>query len=158
VGALGYTMQQPTEEADRYLLTRGELRDRIAVLLGGRAAEEELLADISTGAQDDLLRATELARRMVMEFGMSQSLGLMALDTGRAQFLEGMPGLRPQGVSEETVRAVDQEVRALLDELYHKARELVRAHREPLLKAVDELLQQEVLDGGRFREIVTGER
>jgi cell division protease FtsH len=156
IGALGYTMQQPAaQDGDRYLLTRGELRDRIAVLLGGRAAEEELLSDISTGAQDDLQRATDLARRMVTEFGMSRSLGLQAFDSGRGQFLDGIVAGRGHEYSEESARAIDQEVKAILDELYGKARGLVREHREALLKAVDELLQQEVMEGRRFREIIS---
>ena len=156
IGALGYTMHQPAEEGDRYLLTRGELRDRIAVLLGGRAAEEELLADISTGAQDDLRRATDLARRMVTEFGMSRALGLQSFDSGRSQFLDvGGSGGLP--ISDETARAVDQEVRALLDEIYAQSRELVRAHREALLRAVVELLEHEVMDGQRFRAIIQPE-
>ena len=131
IGALGYTMQTPNaDEGDRYLLTRGELLDRITVLLGGRAAEEELLADISTGAQDDLQRATALVRRMVLELGMSKTLGLQAFDSGRGQFLDvpgGMGGIRE--VSDETARAIDQEVRGLLDERYAHARQLIREHR-----------------------------
>ncbi len=157
VGALGYTMQQPNEkEGDRYLLTRGELLDRITVLLGGRAAEEELLADISTGAQDDLQRATMMARRMVSEFGMSKALGLQAFDSGRGQFLD-VPGYANREVSDETARAVDQEVRALLDGQYQRARELIRSHRPLIEQAVKELQEHEVLDGERFREILSNE-
>jgi cell division protease FtsH len=159
VGALGYTMQQPREEdGDRYLLTRTELLDRITVLLGGRAAEQELLADISTGAQDDLQRATSLARRMVTEFGMSKSLGLQSFDSGRGQFLDvpgqGLAGSRE--VSDETARAIDQEVGSLLEERYQQARQIVREHREALEQVAKELLQHEVLDGSRFREVVQG--
>ncbi|MFO0655188.1 MAG: ATP-dependent zinc metalloprotease FtsH [Polyangia bacterium] len=157
VGALGYTMQQPSEkEGDRYLLTRGELLDRIAVLLGGRAAEEELLSDISTGAQDDLQRATQLVRRMCSEFGMSQALGLQAFDSGRGQFLD-VSGYANREVSDETARAVDQEVRAVLDAQYDRVRQLVRTHRASVEQAVKELQEHEVLDGERFREIVLGD-
>lgn len=157
IGALGYTMQQPNEkEGDRYLLTRSELLDRITVLLGGRAAEEELLSDISTGAQDDLQRATSMARRMVSEFGMSQSLGLQAFDSGRSQFLD-VQGFANREVSDETAWAVDQEVRALLDTQYERARQLVRSHRPAIEQAARELLEHEVLDGDRFREILQNE-
>jgi len=155
VGALGYTMQQPNEkDGDRYLLTRAELLDRIAVLLGGRATEEELLTDVSTGAQDDLLRATQLARRMMGEFGMSQALGLQSFDSGKGQFLD-VAGFSNREVSDETARAVDQEVRALLDEQYARVRALIRSHRRVIEQAVKELQEHEVLDGERFREIVT---
>jgi cell division protease FtsH len=156
IGALGYTMQTPnTEEGDRYLLTRGELYDRVTVLLGGRAAEEEMLADISTGAQDDLQRATALVRRMVLELGMSRTLGLQAFDSGRGQFLDvasGLGGIRE--VSDETARAIDQEVRGVLDERYAEARRLVREHRDAMQIAAQELLKEEILDGQRFRALI----
>jgi len=154
VGALGYTMQQPaSQDGDRYLLTRGELLDRITILLGGRAAEEELLADISTGAQDDLMRASALARRMVMELGMSKSLGLQAFDSGRGQFLD-VPGAAPREISDETARAVDQEIGELLAQLYSRARSLINANKAVIEQAAQELLQHEVLDGQRFRELL----
>ncbi len=153
IGALGYTMQQPTEEGDRYLMTRGELHDRVTVLLGGRAAEEELLVDISTGAQDDLQRATDLVRRMITELGMSSALGLQSFDSGRSMFLD-VGGGRPHDYSEETARQVDAEVRRVLDEHYEKARRLIREHREPVLRAVEELLTTEVMDGARFRDLI----
>ncbi len=168
VAALGYTMHTPVagppgasgevagpvDATDRYLMTKGELRDRITMLLGGRAAEEELLEDISTGAQDDLQRATEIGRRMATEFGMSTSLGLQSFDAGRGAFLELNGMGRSLDVSDETALRIDQEVRALLDELYLKARQLIRDHRPAILQAVAELLKNEVLDGRRFREIV----
>lgn len=158
VGALGYTMQQPREEdGDRYLLTRGELLDRITVLLGGRAAEQEMLADISTGAQDDLQRATSLARRMVTEFGMSKALGLQSFDSGRGQFLD-VPGMGAREVSDETARTIDQEVGALLEERYTHARQMIREHRGALEIVAKELLQHEVLEGSRFRELLHAPR
>ena len=155
IGALGYTMQQPSsEDGDRYLLTRRELLDRITVLLGGRAAEQEMLADISTGAQDDLQRATSLARRMVMELGMSKALGLQAFDSGRGQFLDTGGGLGNREVSDHTARAIDEEVGALLEELYGRARGLIQKHRAAVETAAQELLTSEVLDGARFRELI----
>ena len=158
VGALGYTLQQPNEkDGDRYLLTSAELLDRVAVLLGGRAAEEVLLTDVSTGAQDDLLRATQLVRRMACEFGMSHALGLQAFDSGRGQFLE-VPGFSSREVSDETARAVDQEVRAVLDAQYARAKQLVATHRAAIEQAVQQLQEHEFLDGDRFREIVAQTR
>jgi cell division protease FtsH len=157
IGALGYTLQQPSsQDGDRYLLTRSELLDRITVLLGGRAAEEELLTDISTGAQDDLVRATTLVRRMVNELGMSKALGLQAFDGGRGQFLD-VPGMAQREVSDETARVIDQEAGTILNDMYGRARELIRAHKAGIEQAVKELLEHEVLDGQRFREIVRGQ-
>jgi cell division protease FtsH len=154
VGALGYTMQQPSsQEGDRYLLTRAELLDRITILLGGRAAEAELLPDVSTGAHDDLVRATSLARRMVMELGMSKSLGLQAFDSGRGQFLD-VPGMAPREISDATSLAIDQEVRELLSQMYERAQVIIRAHKPAVERAAQELLEQEILDGARFRELI----
>ena len=114
VAALGYTMQQPTE--DRYLLTRAELLDRLDVLLGGRVAEEIAFGDISTGAQDDLRRATDLARQMVTRYGMSTTLGLVTVEGPRIPMFLQMPGTPPGECSEETSRMIDHEVRQMLDE------------------------------------------
>ncbi len=156
IGALGYTLQQPSsQEGDRYLLTRTELLDRVTVLLGGRAAEEELLADISTGAHDDLVRATGMVRRMLLELGMSKTLGLQAFPSSRGQFLD-VQGLSQSEISDETTRAIDEEAGAILGEMYTRARGLVRTYKPGLELAVQELLQHEVLDGQRFREIVRG--
>ena len=129
VAALGYTQQLPTE--DRYLLTKQELMDRIAVLLGGRVAEEIVFNEISTGAGNDLERVTELARSMVMEYGMSRELGPVNLaGPRRTQFLQGDGGGPQQrNYSEETAREIDAEIRGLIDGTYERVRKLLTADR-----------------------------
>src|SRR5437867_5308148 len=115
MGALGYTMQVPLE--DRYLLTRPELLDRITVLLGGRAAELLVFGDVSTGAQDDLERATDLARRMVVQFGMSEAVGPQSLAADGLRPTSVIPGLNLPGerpYSERTQQVIDAEVADLL--------------------------------------------
>ncbi len=104
--------------------------------------------------QDDLQRATDLVRRMITELGMSTALGLSSFDSGRGMFLDVGMGPRSHDYSEETARQVDAEVRRVLDEHYKKARALIREHREAILRAVDELLTTEVMDGARFRDII----
>jgi cell division protease FtsH len=118
-GALGYTMQMPTE--DRYLLTQEELEDRITVMLGGRAAEQVVFGMISTGASDDIHRASELARRMVTEFGMSEKLGTVRYATQQYQFLSGETSA---SASPETLRIIDEEVKRIISEQYKRAQEL----------------------------------
>src|SRR5690606_15994877 len=134
VAALGYTQQLPTE--DRYLLTKQELMDRIAVLLGGRVAEEIVFNEISTGAGNDLQRVTDLARRMVMEYGMSRELGPINYRAAPANvFLgggEGMGAGEPRNYSEETARAIDKEVYGIIVGTYSRVRELLEADREIL--------------------------
>src|SRR5437867_5234423 len=123
MGALGYTMQVPLE--DRYLLTRPELLDRITVLLGGRAAEMLVFGDVSTGAQDDLERATDLARRMVAQFGMSRVLGpqsLVNVDSMRqGRFIPGLQVPHEHVFSEHTQEVIDDEVARLLRHLSARA-------------------------------------
>ena len=137
-------------------MTRGELLDRIAVLLGGRAAEEELLSDISTGAQDDLQRATQLVRRMCSEFGMSQALGLQAFDSGRGQFLD-VSGYANREVSDETARAVDRKSGPYSTPNTIASVSLFVPIGPASNKRSKELQEHEVLDGERFREIVLGD-
>jgi cell division protease FtsH len=144
IGALGVTLQLPTE--DRYLMTREELRDRLCVMFGGRAAEELFCEDISTGAQNDLERATETARAMVCRFGMSEKLGPATF--GRAQsarFLEGMIG-EDRNYSEETARLIDSEVKALLHEEHMRARGILEKYREAGEAMTRRLLEVETLD------------
>ncbi len=147
-GALGYTMQMPTE--DRYLLTQDELQDRIAVMLGGRAAEKIVCNQISTGASDDILRATELARRMVTEFGMSEKLGSVRYAGQQLQYLGG--AVEDSGnVSQDTRQVIDGEVQRFVTEQYERAQGLLRAHRDALEKLTQQLLQQETVDGGAVK-------
>ncbi len=153
IAALGYTLQLPTE--DRYLLTRSELQDRLAVLLAGRAAEEVVFDEISTGAQNDLEQATQIARSMVVAYGMSDKLGPTAYEQGRRPlFLEaGMP--IPQAeVSEETAREIDCEVRALVNEAYAKARSTLIAQRDTLTKLAKTLLEKETVEGEEIRALI----
>ncbi|HEX2184403.1 MAG TPA: ATP-dependent zinc metalloprotease FtsH, partial [Chloroflexota bacterium] len=154
VAALGYTQQLPTE--DRYLLTKQELMDRIAVLLGGRVAEEIVFNEISTGSGNDLERVTELARSMVMEYGMSRELGPVNLSgPRRLQFLQ------PDGdhtggrqYSEETAREIDSEVRGLIDGTYERVRRILTDDREVLEVLARRLLEKEVVDEAELREIM----
>ncbi|MDQ3916781.1 MAG: ATP-dependent zinc metalloprotease FtsH [Actinomycetota bacterium] len=143
IGALGYTQQLPDEE--RYLMSEPELRDRIAVLLGGRSAEELVFGYATTGAQDDLKKATEIARRMVMEFGMSDKVGPVNLAGDGARFLS--PAFRrSDDVSDETEVAIDREVKAILVEGRDKASAILGEHRHDLDVLAEVLLEKESLD------------
>lgn len=152
IAALGYTLQLPTE--DRYLLTRSELSDRLAVLVGGRCAEELIFDEVSTGAQDDLMKATDMARRMVTEYGMSEKLGPVSFEhRRRSLFLpEGLPVAREY--AEETARTIDQEVTELLNEACDKARMILRKRQETLHRLAKILLDREVLEGAELQEIL----
>jgi cell division protease FtsH len=152
IGALGVTLQLPTE--DRYLVTREELFDRICVLFGGRVAEEIVCGDVSTGAHDDLTRATETARQMVTRLGMSEKLGPQTF--GQAQqsrFLPGV-GLEERNYSEETARAIDAEVRAIVDRQHERAREILESRREVLERMATRLIEVETLDRQAIDAIV----
>ena len=144
--ALGYTLQLPT--GDRYLMTEGALHDRLRGLLGGRAAEELVFGDVSTGVENDLEAATALARRMVCQFGMGKSVGLMhvAREAVPATMLPEPIGGLQRDCSEATAHAVDEEVRGLLDEAYAGARALLVEHRAELERAAAALLERETLD------------
>ena len=152
-GALGYTMQLPLE--DRYLMTRGDLLNQLAVLLGGRTAEEIALGEISTGAQNDLLRATDIARAMVTEFGMSDSLGAINYDGNkRARFLD-IPMAQERGMyGEETARLIDAEIKRILTDAHDKARDILTAHRYNLETITRRLLEIEVMEGNELRRLL----
>ena len=156
LAALGYTQQLPTE--DRYLLTKQELMDRIAVLLGGRVAEEIVFDEISTGAGNDLERVTDLARRMVMEYGMSRELGPINYRGAPSNaFLhggEGFGGAEPRNYSEETARAIDQEVQGIVLGTYSRVTELLMADRDILEELSQRLLEVEVVDEAELRKIM----
>jgi cell division protease FtsH len=147
-GALGYTMQMPTE--DRYLLSRSELEDRIAVMLGGRAAESVVLGEISTGATDDIQKASELARRMVTEFGMSDKLGLVRYASRQYQFLES--GESTASASPDTLKAIDEEIQRITSEQYVRAQQLLKDHRPALQTLAMELLKTETVDGAAVKK------
>jgi len=154
IGALGYTQQLPTE--DRYLLTRAELLDRIAVLLGGRVAEEVVFDEISTGAQNDLSRVAELVRSMVLEYGMSETLGPLTYET-RTQNLLGMRQVvdaEQSRHSEETLQEIDREVRRIVDEAHGRVQKLLTRERKALDEVAARLLEKEVIEGDELAEIL----
>src|SRR5947207_14135651 len=157
LAALGYTMQLPLE--DRYLMSREELLDKMAGLMGGRAAEEIVVGSISTGASNDFKQATEIARLMVTEYGMSEALGPISYaERGRSPFLRtngGMAGLTDKSYSERTQRRIDEEVSRMVEEAMQRARDLVSHHREALGRVAARLLQNEVVEGDELRRILT---
>ena len=144
LGALGYTLQLPIE--DRYLLTRSELRDRMAGLMGGRVAEEEVFGEPSTGASNDLQHATGLARMMVRDYGMSAALGPVSLGDEHGPTFLGLKGLEPRAYSDQTALEIDREVQTLVLEAQERARSIVRSHREKLDVLAARLLTAEVVE------------
>jgi cell division protease FtsH len=152
IGALGYTMQLPTE--DRYLMTKTELEDRMAVMMGGRVAEEIVFQEISTGAQNDLYRASEIARSMIREYGMSEKLGPMTFERERRPMFLEVAINSSKDYSETTAQEIDQEVAALIDRAHRRAREVLEKEREVLEKTAKILLEKEVIDGEELREIL----
>jgi cell division protease FtsH len=148
MAALGYTLQVPTE--DRFLLNEEELRGQIATLLGGRAAEEIVFGNITTGASNDLQRATDLAEQMVTSYGMSEVLGPLAYDQSQQNnFLNGMNSRRM--VSEQTANAIDQEVKAIVEEAHQKALEVLKANQSLLKSISTQLLEKEVIEGAKLQ-------
>ncbi|MEZ5319310.1 MAG: ATP-dependent zinc metalloprotease FtsH [Vicinamibacterales bacterium] len=152
-GALGYTMQLPLE--DRYLLTKSDLERQLAVLLGGRAAEQIVYDEVSTGAQNDLLRATDIARSMVTEFGMSDEIGPVNHEGRRRNaFLDGPFGSDRGPHAEDTARLIDAEVRRIISTAEVTAQDLLRDHRNTLNDLAARLLEKEVVEGGELREML----
>src|SRR6185369_10528931 len=150
LGALGYTMQLPIEE--RVLQSKPELEDRLAVLLGGRAAEELIFGRITTGAHNDIERATQIARHMVWEFGMSDKVGPLSFVSGNGRYLrpDGF-GSRDVPVSEATAEVLDAEVSAFVHAAHARARELLRTHRAGLERLAAVLRQRETLEGDELK-------
>ncbi len=153
-GALGFTMQMPTE--DRYLMTRDELTDHIAVMLGGRAAEIVMFNEISTGASDDIKRASELARRMVTEYGMSDKLGAVRYSSQQYQFLESDESTA--SASQQTLQTIDEEVQRIIDEQYKRAQQLLKDHRPALESLAKQLLATETADGEAVKKALAEEQ
>jgi cell division protease FtsH len=155
VGALGYTIQRPTE--DRFLMTREELENKMAVLLGGRAAELVVFGHLSTGAADDLRRVTDIARSMVTRYGMSERLGGVAYDRDPRTWLTG-PNLpmpqHEQDYAEKTAAAIDDEVRAIVQRAMDRAVQILRDKRDILERSARRLLAQETLDERELRELI----
>ena len=152
IAALGYTTQLPTE--DRYLMSRSELLARICVLLGGRAAEEIVFGEISSGAQNDLQRATEIARTMVTQFGMSEKLGLVSLEAPRTPMFLRVPTLSPKEYSEETARVIDEEVKKMLSDAHAKVRDILASRRSALEELAKLLLEKEVVERPELQTIL----
>src|SRR6266581_4448369 len=155
IAALGMTYQLPTE--DRFLLTRSELEDRIAVLLGGRVAEELVYGEVSTGAHNDLERASELARLMVTKYGMSERIGLATYGERTPLFLKGSGFGGERDYSEATARTIDEEVRAILDRTHDRVRGLLTTKKSALVAAATELKRVETLEGEPLRRLLNGD-
>lgn len=146
IGALGYTIQRPTE--DRYLMTRSELEQKIAVLLGGRAAEKLVLGELSTGAADDLAKATDMARDMVTRYGMDEGLGYVAMDPFRSHLMELPEAILPRApnTSQATQRYIDRAIRGIVMQGFARASTILAANRAVLERGACALLLKETLD------------
>jgi cell division protease FtsH len=150
--ALGYTLQLPTE--DRYLMSKQELLSRLTMLLGGRVAEEIVFKDVTTGAHDDLKKATEIAREMVCEYGMSEILGPLTLGRKHKEVFLGRDIAEDRNYSEEIAYAIDKEVRAIIDQAYEQAKDIILSHREKLDALANKLIEKEVLNREEIDEIL----
>ena len=154
VGALGYTIQRPTE--DRFLMTREELENKMAVLLGGRAAEFIVFHHLSTGAADDLAKVTDIARAMVTRYGMSEKIGHIALETDQRSYLAQDPlmaGPRPHDYGEHTADAIDEEVRKIVDHAFDRAVKILTERRDALEQTAARLLEVETLGEDDLRPL-----
>jgi len=153
IAALGYTLQLPTE--DRFLMTKTELENKIAVLLGGRIAEELTFSEASTGAQNDLVKATDIAKSMIKSYGMSDKLGTVTLDRERQPLLMQIQAPQEKGdYSEETAREIDCEVRRIIDEQYERVKRLLAERKAALLEGAKKLLDEEVISGSDLKAIM----
>jgi len=153
IAALGYTLQLPTEE--RFLMTKSELENKIAMLLGGRIAEEVIYHEVSTGAQDDLLKATQIARSMVKIYGMSEKLGQVTYDLERQPLFlpTGQPTM-PGDYSEETSREIDNEIRRIIDAQYARVLKILTEQQDLLRHAASVLLEKETITGDELKAII----
>jgi cell division protease FtsH len=154
IAALGYTMQVPTE--DRFLMSKTELQNKIASLLGGRAAEEIIFSDTSTGAHNDLSRATDIAKSMVKEYGMSDSLGQVYLaHDRRSQFMDMGMGMDNRGdYSESTAQAIDSEIQQIISSQYKVALGILKERRDTLVKGAQLLLEKEKIDHDEIKALM----
>ncbi|WP_158542545.1 ATP-dependent zinc metalloprotease FtsH [Lujinxingia litoralis] len=151
IGALGYTLQVPLE--DRYLVTRSELHDRICMLLGGRAAEHIVFGDVSSGAANDLQRVTDIARRMVSEYGMGQAIGNLSYGEDSSPFLKQM-GVGARGYSDQTAQKIDAEVQRIVENLYGRTLDVLNKNVDLLHEMADTLQEQEVLEGADLNALM----
>ena len=152
--ALGYTLQLPTQ--DRYLISKLELMDRLSVLLGGRVAEDMIFQDITTGAQNDLERATKIARQMVTEYGMSDSLGPITLGRKEHQIFLGRDISQERDYSEEIANKIDKEVRKIIESAYTQAKEILSKNKRKLKKVARNLIERETLEGKELDMLLNG--
>jgi cell division protease FtsH len=156
VGALGYTIQRPTE--DRFLMTRPELENKMAVLLGGRAAERIVFEQVSTGAADDLVKVTDIARSMAMRYGMEEGLGNIAYEEARSPFLPTAASPPERNYSEETARRIDEAVRTIVSRAFERATAILAGNRELLERGAKELLAKETLNESEIAQLASGLR
>jgi cell division protease FtsH len=152
ISALGYTLQLPTE--DRYLMTKTELLDRLAVLLGGRVAEEIVFGEISTGAHNDLQRATDIATSMVKEFGMSEKLGYVTFEKEKKPLFLPSSLLPTREYSEDTAKQIDEEVKKIVDETYLRVKEILAGKKDKLEELARLLLEKEVVEETDLKKIL----
>jgi cell division protease FtsH len=156
VAALGYTLQVPTE--DRFLMGKSELLNKIAVALGGRAAEEINFQDISTGAHNDLARATDIARSMVKEYGMSKELGHIYFEKDRQRQFPDMGLPSAKDYSEQTAQVIDKEIKAILDSQYEVAKGILTAHKKVLDQGAALVLRKEAIEGDRLKQLLASDK
>ncbi len=152
ISALGYTLQLPTE--DRYLMTKTELLDRLAVLLGGRVAEEVVFGEISTGAHNDLQRATDIATSMVKAFGMSEKLGYVTFEKEKQPLFLPSSLFPTREYSEDTAKQIDEEVKKIVDETYVRVKEILTAKKDKLGELARLLLEKEVVEEQELKKIL----
>jgi cell division protease FtsH len=152
--ALGYTISLPTE--DKFLTTQAELQDNLAMTLGGRAAEEVVFGEITTGAANDLEKATTIAKQMVMRYGMSAELGPRVLGHNQAMPFLGREFSQEPDYSEEVARQIDEEIRRIIEEAHERARQILNDHREQLDRIAAILIQRETIEREEFEALLDG--
>jgi len=151
--ALGYTM--PLPEDDRYLMARSKFEDELAGLLGGRAAEELIFDDVTTGAANDLERATKLARKMITEYGMSERLGPLTFGRKEELVFLGREIGEQRNYSEEVARAIDEEIRRIISEAHEKAKSILTQHKDTLIRLAKKLMEVETLEGEELEAVLS---
>jgi cell division protease FtsH len=152
MAALGYTLQMPTE--DRFLMDESELRDQIATLLGGRSAEEVVFGSITTGASNDLQRATDLAERMVTTYGMSKILGPLAYEKGQQNAFLGESMNPRRMVSDDTAQAIDEEVKAIVEQGHNQALMILKNNLDLMESIAQKILETEVIEGDELQGLL----
>ncbi|HHY38187.1 MAG TPA: AAA family ATPase, partial [Clostridia bacterium] len=154
-GALGYVLQLPIE--DRYLITKGEILDRVTVALAGRTAEEIVFGEVSTGASDDLDKATKLVRKMIMEFGMSDKLGPLTFGNKQDLVFLGRDIARDRNYSEEVAAVIDKEVRNIISQCHERAQKILQDRRATLNKIAEVLMERESIEGQELEALLEEE-